>query len=133
MKLPAASVAAALFLAGLASAEAADVDAYVTGARVGVSTRVVTRHVGRRAGERDGAAIFSGKVMSRSYAYPRYSPGLLPTSAAVAYRYAYAPDYGFAYRLVPPVAAGATCVADPELVYNTRGIFDGYGTAVRCY
>jgi hypothetical protein len=126
MNLPATSLAV-LLLAGMASAEAADVDA------IGVSTRVVTRHIARHAGERDGAVVFSHKVMSRSYAYPRYSPGLLPTSAAVAYRYAYAPDYGFAYRLVPPVAAGATCVADPELVYNTRGIFDGYGTAVRCY
>jgi hypothetical protein len=77
--------------------------------------------------------LFSGKVMSRSYAYPRYSPGLLPTSVAVAYGYAYAPDYGFAYRLVPPVPLGATCVEQPNLVYNTRGEFAGYGVGFSCY
>ncbi|MBV9395488.1 MAG: hypothetical protein JOZ84_13870 [Methylobacteriaceae bacterium] len=94
---------------------------------------VLVKAVSVHRAERDGAVLFSGKVMSRDYAYPRYSPGLLPTSAAVAYGYAYAPDYGFAYRLVPPVPAGATCVEQPNLVYNTQGVFVGYGSGYSCY
>jgi hypothetical protein len=57
----------------------------------------------------------------------------LPTGVAVAYGYAYAPDYGFAYRLVPPVPVGATCVEQPNLVYNTQGVFVGYGAGYSCY
>jgi hypothetical protein len=94
---------------------------------------VVVKTVSVRRAERDGAVLFSGKVMSREYAYPRYSPGLLPTSVAVAYGYAYAPDYGFAYRLVPPVPAGAACVEQPNLVYNSQGVFVGYGVGYSCY
>jgi hypothetical protein len=94
---------------------------------------VVVKAVSVRRAERDGAVLFSGKVMSRDYAYPRYSPGLLPTSVAVAYGYAYAPDYGFAYTLVPPVPAGAACVEQPNLVYNTQGVFVGYGVGYSCY
>ena len=106
----------------------------------GVHVDYLSRELARRVevrvrcfGERDGAVLLSGKVMSREYAYPRYSPGLLPTSVAVAYGYAYAPDYGFAYRLVPPVPAGATCVEQPNLVYNTQGVFVGYGAGYSCY
>ncbi|MBV8851687.1 MAG: hypothetical protein JOZ16_19105 [Methylobacteriaceae bacterium] len=94
---------------------------------------VVVRTVRVHRGERDGAVVFSGKVMTREYAYPRYSPGLLPTTAAAAYGYAYAPDYGFAYRLVPPVPVGATCAEQTNLVYNTQGVFVGSGSGYSCY
>jgi hypothetical protein len=104
-----------------------------THVRKEVRRHVVVKTVSVHRAERDGAVLFSGKVMSRDYAYPRYSPGLLPTSVAVAYGYAYAPDYGFAYRLVPPVPAGATCVEQPNLVYNTQGVFVGYGAGYSCY
>jgi hypothetical protein len=94
---------------------------------------VIVKRIVVNRGERDGAVLFSGKVMSREYAYPRYSPGLLPTSVAVAYGYAYAPEYGFAYRLVPPVPAGAACVEQQNLVYNSQGVFVGYGVGYSCY
>jgi hypothetical protein len=123
----------ALLIAAMVPARAADRSERVTVRAAHVSTRVVTRTVAVRAPERDGAVLFSRKVVSRDYAYPRLSPGLLPTTAAIAYGYAYAPDYGFAYRLVPPMPAGATCIADPQLVYNTRGEFAGYGEGLRCY
>jgi hypothetical protein len=98
-----------------------------------VTKRIVSRDVYVSRAERDGALLYSRKVMSREYAYPRLSPGLLPTSVAVAYDYFYVPDYGFAYRLAPPVAGGAVCVPAPALTYNSSGQFVGYGEGLRCY
>jgi hypothetical protein len=98
-----------------------------------VTRRVVTKAVSVSSRERDGAIQYSRKVLSREYAYPRLSPGLLPTSVAVAYDYYYVPDYGFAYRLAPPVPPGAACLAAPQLMYNSRGEFAGYGEGLRCY
>ena len=138
MHLPRTLTLAAL-VAALATAYARadepgpDVIVKRTHVRKEVRRHVAAKTVSVHRAERDGAVLFSGKVMSRDYAYPRYSPGLLPTSVAVAYGYAYAPDYGFAYRLVPPVPAGATCVEQPNLVYNTQGVFVGYGAGYSCY
>ena len=94
---------------------------------------VVSRAVSVPRAELDGAAVYSHKVMSRDYAYPRLSPGLLPTPVAVAYDYFYVPDYGFAYRLAPPVSPAAACVPAPSLLYNSSGQFIGYGEGLRCY
>lgn len=94
---------------------------------------VVSRTLAVPRGELDGAAVYSHKVMSRDYAYPQLSPGLLPTPVAVAYDYFYVPDYGFAYRLAPPVSGAATCVPAPALLYDTSGRFFGYGEGQRCY
>jgi hypothetical protein len=133
MKLLRIFIASALVAAGTICAKADEPGPDVIVKRSHARRHVVVRTVPVRRGERDGAVLFSGKVMSREYAYPRYSPGLLPTSVAVAYGYAYAPDYGFAYRLVPPVPAGAACVEQPNLVYNTQGVFVGYGVGYSCY
>jgi hypothetical protein len=133
MKIAQVLMAAAFFAAGAASAQADEPGPDVIVKRSHARRHVMVKTVSVHRAERDGAVLFSGKVMSRDYAYPRYSPGLLPTSVAVAYAYAYAPDYGFAYRLVPPVPAGATCVEQPNLVYNTHGVFVGYGTGYSCY
>src|SRR3954453_1400563 len=141
MKIAQVLIAAAFVAAGAVSARADEPGPDVIVKRTHVRQdvrREVRRHIAIRTvsvqrGERDGAVLLSGKVMSREYAYPRYSPGLLPTSVAVAYGYAYAPDYGFAYRLVPPVPAGAACVEQPNLVYNTQGVFVGYGVGYSCY
>jgi len=84
-----------------------------------IARPVVVRDVYVSRAERDGALLYSHKVLSREYAYPRLSPGLLPTPVAVAYDYFYVPDYGFAYRLAPPVAGGAACVPAPALMYNS--------------
>jgi hypothetical protein len=126
-------IATAFLLIGALCAQADE-----AGPRVSVKAARAHRHVTVKTvsvsrGERDGAVLYSGKVLSREYAYPRYSPGLLPTTAAVAYGYAYAPDYGYAYRLVPPVPAGAACVEQRNLVYNTQGVFVGYGVGYSCY
>jgi hypothetical protein len=137
MKIAQVLMAVAFLAAGAVCAQAdepgPDVIVKRTHMRKEVGSRVRVRTVWVQRRERDGAVLFSGKVMSREYAYPRYSPGLLPTSVAVAYGYAYAPDYGFAYRLVPPVPAGATCVEQPNLVYNTQGVFVGYASGYNCY
>jgi hypothetical protein len=133
MKLLRIFATSALVAAGTICAWADEPGADVIVKRAHARRHVAVRTVSVQRGERDGAVLFSGKVMSREYAYPRYSPGLLPTSVAVAYGYAYAPDYGFAYRLVPPVPGGATCVEQPNLVYNTQGVFVGYGTGYSCY
>jgi hypothetical protein len=137
MKIAHVLMAVAFLAAGAVCAQAdepgPDVIVKRTHVRKEVRSRVRVRTVSVQRRERDGAVLFSGKVMSREYAYPRYSPGLLPTSVAVAYGYAYAPDYGFAYRLVPPVPGGATCVEQPNLVYNTQGVFVGYGPGYNCY
>ena len=126
-------MAAAFAAAGGAAVEAADVGERVTVRVTKARTHVATRVVAVRGPERDGAVLFSRKVVSRDYAYPRLSPGLLPTSVAVAYDYSYVPDYGFAYRLAPPVPPGATCVVAPQLLYNSGGVFIGYGEGLRCY
>jgi hypothetical protein len=133
MKLLRIFIASALFVAGTICAQADEPGPDVIVKRVHARRHAVVRTVAVHRGERDGAVLFSGKVMSREYAYPRYSPGLLPTSVAIAYGYAYAPDYGFAYRLVPPVPGGATCIEQPNLVYNTQGVFVGYGVGYSCY
>jgi hypothetical protein len=133
MKVSRALMAAAFIAAGAVSAQADEPGPRVTVKTARVHKHVIVKTVSIRRGERDGAVLFSGKVMSRDYAYPRYSPGLLPTSVAVAYGYAYAPDYGFAYRLAPPVPAGAACIEQPNLVYNSQGVFVGYGVGYSCY
>jgi hypothetical protein len=126
-------MATALVGAGPACVQADEAGPRVVVKAARAHKHVIVKTVSVRRGERDGAVLFSGKVMSRDYAYPRYSPGLLPTSVAVAYGYAYAPDYGFAYRLVPPVPAAATCLEQPNLVYNSQGVFVGYGIGYSCY
>jgi hypothetical protein len=133
MKIAQALMASAFIVSGAVSAQADEPGPDVIVKRTHARKHVVAKTLVARRGERDGAVLFSGKVMSREYAYPRYSPGLLPTSVAVAYGYAYAPDYGFAYRLVPPVPVGAACVEQPNLVYNTQGVFVGYGVGYSCY
>jgi hypothetical protein len=133
MKIMRALVTAAFVAAGAVCACADEPGPQVRVKATHARKHVAVKTVVTSRGERDGAVLFSGKVMSRDYAYPRYSPGLLPTSVAVAYGYAYAPDYGFAYRLVPPVPAGAACVEQPNLVYNSQGVFVGYGVGYSCY
>ena len=91
MKIVPALVAAALVAAGTLCVQADEPGPDVILKRTHVRKHLAVRTVVARRGERDGAVLFSGKAMSREYAYPRYSG------------YAYAPDYGFAYRLVPPV------------------------------
>ena len=133
MKMMQALMTIALVAAGAVSARADEPGPDVTVKAARPHRHVVTRTVSVTRGERDGAILYSRKVLSREYAYPRYSPGLLPTTAAVAYGYAYAPDYGYAYRLVPPVPAGAACVEQRNLVYNSQGVFVGYGVGYSCY
>jgi hypothetical protein len=141
MKLLRISLAAALIAVTAAPPASADEDVVVRERHAAkrvmikrvVTKRIVSRDVYVSRAERDGALLYSRKVLSREYAYPRLSPGLLPTSVAVAYDYYYVPDYGFAYRLAPPVSPGATCVAAPQLMYNSRGEFAGYGEGLRCY
>jgi hypothetical protein len=133
MKIMRALVTAAFVAAGAVCACADEPGLQVRVKATHARKHVVVKTVVTSRGERDGAVLFSGKVMSRDYAYPRYSPGLLPTSVAVAYGYAYAPDYGFAYRLAPPVPAGAACIEQPNLVYNSQGVFVGYGVGYSCY
>jgi hypothetical protein len=141
MKLLRISLAAALIAVTAAPPASADEDVVVrerhaakrvTLKRV-VTKRIVSRDVYVSRAERDGALLYSRKVLSREYAYPRLSPGLLPTSVAVAYDYFYVPDYGFAYRLAPPAPPAAACVAAPQLMYNGSGQFVGYGEGLRCY
>ena len=57
-----------------------------------IARPVVVRDVYVSRAERDGALLYSHKVLSREYAYPRLSPGLLPTPVAVAYDYFYVPS-----------------------------------------
>jgi hypothetical protein len=133
MKLSRILIAAAFLATGAVCAQADEAGPRVTVKAARVHRHVIANTVSVSRGERDGALLYSGKVLSREYAYPRYSPGLLPTTAAVAYGYAYAPDYGYAYRLVPPVPAGAACVEQRNLVYNTQGVFVGYGVGYSCY
>lgn len=85
------------------------------------------------AAERDGAVVFSHKVMSGYYAYPRTSPGALSVPAPVAvFQYGYAPEYGLSYRLAPPITPATVCYAEPQMLYNTGGVFIGYSDAIRC-
>jgi hypothetical protein len=133
MRISPVLMAAAFVAAGAVCAQADEAGPRVIVKAARAHKHVIVKRVAVNRGERDGAVLFSGKVMSREYAYPRYSPGLLPTSVAVAYGYAYAPEYGFAYRLVPPVPAGAACVEQQNLVYNSQGVFVGYGVGYSCY
>ena len=133
MKLSRTFVAAAFLSAGAVCAEADEAGPRVSVKSVRAHRHVIVKTVSVSRGERDGAVLYSGKVLSREYAYPRYSPGLLPTTVAAEYGYAYAPDYGFAYRLVPPVPPGAACVEQRNLVYNTQGVFVGTGVGYSCY
>jgi hypothetical protein len=133
MRISPVLMAAAFVAAGAVCAQADEAGPRVSVKAARAHKHVIVKRVAVNRGERDGAVLFSGKVMSREYAYPRYSPGLLPTSVAVAYGYAYAPEYGFAYRLVPPVPAGAACVEQQNLVYNSQGVFVGYGVGYSCY
>jgi hypothetical protein len=126
-------IAAAFLTAGAITARADEAGPRVTVKSVRAHRHVIVKTVSVNRGERDGALLYSGKVLSREYAYPRYSPGLLPTTVAAEYGYAYAPDYGFAYRLVPPVPPGAVCVEQRNLVYNTQGVFVGTGVGYSCY
>jgi hypothetical protein len=82
------TLAALVAALGTLSARADEPGADVIVKRSHARRHVVVKSVSVRRAERDGAVLFSGKVMSRDYAYPRYSPGLLPTGVAVAYGYA---------------------------------------------
>ncbi|GAC1332958.1 MAG: hypothetical protein NVSMB26_13380 [Beijerinckiaceae bacterium] len=96
-------------------------------------TVVKERVLVRRA---EAGAIFSSTVLRAAHGY---ATGQSPGSAAVygpvpIYTYGYAPDYGYAYRLAPPPLHGIpVCYAEPQLVYNSGGVFVGYGQASRCY
>jgi hypothetical protein len=133
MKITPALMTIALVATGAVYARADGPGLNVTVKSTHVRKHVIVKTSSESRVERDGAVLYSGKVLSREYAYPRYSPGLLPTTAAIAYGYTYAPDYGFAYRLVPPTPPGAACVGEPQLVYNTSGVYVGQTTAFRCY
>lgn len=99
-----------------------------------VIRETVKERVVLRPGE--AGAIFSSTVLRAAHGY---ATGQSPGSAAVygpvpIYTYGYAPDYGYAYRLAPPPLHGIpVCYAEPQLVYNSGGVFVGYGQASRCY